>query len=422
MSEGAPTAPAGAKSPRVALLTREYPPDIYGGAGVHVEYLARELARLVDVGVYCFGGPREDPLVAGAFRTWDALGTDGKGAALGYLSADLCMAEAVADADIVHSHTWYANFAGYLANVLYGAPHVATCHSLEPLRPWKSEQLGPGYNLSSWVERTALEAADAVIAVSGAMAEDVLRVYPGVDPGRVQVIYNGIDTDEFFPDPETDALASLGIDPEAPYVLFVGRVARQKGITYLLEAARGFVPEAGLVVCATAPDTPEVEAEVRAGVDALTAERGGVTWLDAMLPRRQVVQLMSHATVFVCPSVYEPFGFINVEAMACGAPVVASAVGGIPEVVVDGVTGLLVPLEPSGDPLGSPADPAAFAAALSAQVNRLLRDPDLASRLGAAGRERAVAEFTWPAVAAKTVEVYKEALSARPNLRRLSSW
>ena len=407
---------------KVALLTREYPPETYGGAGVHVEYLARELAGLVDVGVRCFGPPRQDPLVEASYEPWDAFGKDGKGSALAYLSVDLRMAEGVAGADLVHSHTWYANFGGYLAQVLYGTPHVVTSHSLEPLRPWKAEQLGPGYRLSSWAERTALEQADAVIGVSRAMADDILRVYPAVDPARVKVVHNGIDTDEFFPDPETDALTSLGIDPEAPYVLFVGRVARQKGITYLLEAAREFIPEAGLVVCATAPDTPEVEAEVRAGIDSLARERRGVTWLDTMLPRRQVVQLMSHATVFVCPSVYEPFGFINVEAMACGAPVVASAVGGIPEVVVDGVTGLLVPLEPSGDPLGSPADPAAFAAALSAQVNRLLRDPDLASRLGAAGRERAVAEFTWAAVAAKTVEVYKEALSARPNLRRLSSW
>lgn len=400
---------------KVALLTREYPPEVYGGAGVHVEYLARELAKLVDVGVHCFGAPRQDPLVEASYEPWDVFAKDGKGSALGYLSVDLRMAEGVAGADLVHSHTWYANFAGRLAQVLYGAPHVVTSHSLEPLRPWKAEQLGPGYRLSSWVEQAALEQADAVIAVSRAMADDIVRVYPGIETARVKVVHNGIDTEEFFPDPATDALERLGIDPKAPYVLFVGRVARQKGITYLLEAARHFDPEAGLVLCATAADTPQVQAEVRAGTDRLSRERKGVTWVQAMLPRREVVQLMSHAAVFVCPSVYEPFGFINVEAMACGAPVVASSVGGIPEVVLDGVTGLLVPLERSADPLGTPADPEGFAAALAGQVNRLLRDPELARRLGAAGRQRAVAEFTWPAVAAATVGVYREALSRRSN-------
>lgn len=398
---------------KVALLTREYPPETYGGAGVHVEYLARELAKLVDVGVHCFGAPRQDPLVEAAYQPWDVFGKDGKGLTLEYLSVDLRMAEGVAGADIVHSHTWYTNFGGYLSQVLYGTPHVVTSHSLEPLRPWKAEQLGAGYRLSSWAERSALEQADAVIGVSGAMAADILRAYPAVDPARVKVVHNGIDAEEFFPDPSTEALLSHGIDPEVPYVLFVGRVTRQKGITYLLEAAREFVPGSGLVLCAGAPDTPEIEAEVRAGVERLSRERKGVTWLETMLPRRQVVQLMSHASVFVCPSVYEPFGFINVEAMACGAPVVASEVGGIPEVVVDGVTGLLVPFEPSGDPLGTPACPESFAAGIADKVNRLLTGPKLARSYGAAGRERALAQFTWPAVAARTVEVYKEALSAR---------
>ena len=399
---------------RVALLTREYPPETYGGAGVHVEYLSRELSKLVDVGVYCFGGPRQDPLVQGTYRPWDAFGKDGKGSALAYLSVDLRMAEGVAGADLVHSHTWYTNFGGYLAQVLYGIPHVVTCHSLEPLRPWKAEQLGPGYRLSSWAEQSALERADAVIGVSRAMAADIVRVYPSVDPARVKVVHNGIDTEEYFPDPCADALVAHGVGTEAPYVLFVGRVTRQKGITYLLEAARSFAPEAGLVLCAGAPDTPEIAAEVRAGVEQLARERKGVTWVQEMLPRQEVVQLMSHAAVFVCPSVYEPFGFINVEAMACGAPVVASAVGGIPEVVVDGVTGLLVPVEPSGDPLGTPADPAAFASALAEGVNRLLAGPELARSYGAAGRQRALGEFTWRAVAAKTVAVYEEALAGRP--------
>jgi starch synthase len=398
---------------RVALLTREYPPEIYGGAGVHVEHLARELAKLVDVGIYCFGGPRQDPLVRAAYQPWETFGKDGKGSALGYLSVDLRMAEAVEEADLVHTHTWYANFGGYLAQVLYGAPHVMTSHSLEPLRPWKQEQLGSGYRLSSWAERMAAHNADALIGVSRAMAEDILRVYPEVEPAKVKVVYNGIDPEEYFPDPSTEALERLGVDPRRPYVLFVGRLTRQKGLVYLLEAARKFDDSAGLVLCAGAPDTPEFGREVRALAEQLASERSGVTWVEAMLPREDLVQLMSHAVVFVCPSIYEPFGLINVEAMACGAPVVASAVGGIPEVVVDGVTGYLVPFEPSGDAFGTPADPAAFAAGIAERVNRLLADPALARRMGAAGRQRALEQFTWAAVAAKTVAIYEEAISAR---------
>jgi starch synthase len=398
---------------RVAILTREYPPEVYGGAGVHVEHLARELAKLVGVSVYCFGAPRQDPLVGDAYEPWDAFGNDGKGSALSYLSVDLRMAEAVAEADIVHSHTWYANFGGYLAQVIYAVPHVMTSHSLEPLRPWKQEQLGPGYRLSCWAERLAAHHADALIGVSRAMAADILHVYPEVQPARVKVVYNGIDPDEYFPDASSEALQRHGVDPGRPYVLFVGRVTRQKGITYLLEAARKFDASAGLVLCAGAPDTPEIGREVRSLVEQLARERSGVTWIEQMLPRRELVQFMSHAAVFVCPSIYEPFGLINVEAMACGAPVVASAVGGIPEVVVDGVTGYLVPLEPSGDAFGTPADPAAFAANIAEHVNRLLMDPALARSMGAAGRQRALEEFTWAAVAAKTVAVYDEAISSR---------
>jgi starch synthase len=400
---------------KAALLTREYPPEIYGGAGVHVEHLARELAKLVEVAVYCFGQPRQDPLVAAAYQPWDVFAKDGKGSALGYLTVDLRMAEGVAGADLVHSHTWYANFAGYLSQVLYGTPHVVTSHSLEPLRPWKAEQLGAGYRLSSWAERTGIEQADAVIAVSRAMAADICSVYPALDPARVKVVHNGIDSVEFFPDPSTDALLRHGVGPEVPYVLFVGRMTRQKGITYLIDAAREFLPDAGLVLCAGAPDTPEIEREVREKVQELSEQRKGVTMLTEMLPRAEVVQLMSHAAVFVCPSVYEPFGLINVEAMACGAPVVATAVGGIPEVVEDGETGLLVPFEPSGDAFGTPADEARFAADMAEAVNRLLADPELARRYGAAGRERAVAEFSWSSVAAKTVAVYEEALARRPG-------
>jgi starch synthase len=398
---------------RVALLTREYPPDVYGGAGVHVEYLAKELANFVDVGVYCFGEPRDDPLVAGAYEPWEALAKSGKGAALRAVSVDLRMAEDVEAADLVHSHTWYANFGGFLSQILYNLPHVMTCHSLEPLRPWKAEQLGPGYRLSSWLERSAIEQADAVIAVSQAMRDDVLMVYPAVDPSKVKVVYNGIDPEEFFPDPRTDGLERLGVDPDIPIVLFVGRVTRQKGITYLLDAAKAFDPYAQAVFCAGAPDTPEIEQEVRGQVVELASERKGVFWIEEMLPRAELVQFMSHASVFVTPSIYEPFGMINVEAMACGVPVVASAVGGIPEIVVDGETGFLVPLEPSGDAFGTPADPIAFSAAIAARVNQLLAAPDLRREFGAAGRRRALAEFTWGAVAKKTVEVYSEAIAAR---------
>jgi starch synthase len=398
---------------RVALMTREYPPEIYGGAGVHLEYLSRELAKLVDVGVYCFGGPRDCELVAGSYQPWEALAKEGKGAALRALSVDLRIAADVAGADLVHSHTWYANFAGQLAQVLYDVPHVMTSHSLEPLRPWKAEQLGPGYRLSSWVERSTAEQADAVIAVSQSMADDLLAAYPSVDPAKVKVVHNGIDPEEFFPDPGTAGLERQGVDPAVPYVLFVGRVTRQKGITYLLDAASLFDPEAQVVFCAGAADTPEIESEVRAQVERLSRQRKGIFWTEEMLPRRELVQLFSHASVFVCPSIYEPFGLINVEAMSCGVPVVASAVGGIPEIILDGETGLLVPFEPSGDHFGTPAHPEEFAAGIAERVNRLLGSPATAERYGAAGRERALSEFTWAAVAAKTVGVYEEALARR---------
>lgn len=395
---------------RVALLTREYPPDIYGGAGVHVEHLARQLSSLVDLSVYCFGAKREDPLVAGAFEPWAELPRAGKGGALRAISADLLMANAVEGTELVHSHTWYANFAGHLAKVLYGVPHVMTAHSLEPLRPWKAEQLGPGYRLSGWVERQAAASADAIIAVSQAMADDVLRAYPEVAPQRVHVVHNGIDPSEFFPDPRTDGPRLRGIDPDRPYVLFVGRVTRQKGLSHLLEAAALFDPEAQLVLCAGAPDTPEIEAEVRAEVDELSAQRPGVFWAQEMLPRAEIVQVMSHARVFVCPSIYEPFGLINIEAMACGVPVVATAVGGIPEIIRDGVTGYLVPFTPSGDAFGTPADPGALARDLAERVNDLLAAPERAKEMGAAGRQRVLDHFTWGAIATKTVAVYRQAL------------
>jgi len=391
---------------KVALLTREYPPEVYGGAGVHVEYLSRALAPRVDLAVRCWGAPRSSPLVAAAYQPWDAIPAARQGGALRAMSVGLRMAADVEGVDLVHSHTWYVNLPGYLAHLLYGVPHVMTAHSLEPLRPWKAEQLGPGYALSLWCERTAIEAADAVIAVSGAMREDVLRTYPAVDPARVHVVHNGIDADEYRPDPATDVLERVGVDPDRPSVMFVGRVTRQKGIAHLLDAAEHFDPGAQLVLCAGAPDTPEIGAEVRARVAALRARRAGVCWIEEVLPRRDVVQLLSHASVFVCPSVYEPFGLINVEAMACEVPVVASAVGGIPEIVVDGVTGWLVPFEPGDDPGGAPRDPAAFAAAIGARVNALLADPAGARAMGRAGRRRVLDEFGWEAVADKTVRLY----------------
>jgi alpha-maltose-1-phosphate synthase len=374
---------------RVALLTREYPPEVYGGAGVHVTYLARELASLVDVTVHCQGADRPGAV---AHRPWDHLA--GANPALGVMSADLSMTAAAGDADVVHSHTWYANLGGHLASLLYGVPHVVTVHSLEPLRPWKAEQLGGGYALSSWCERVAVEAAAAVVAVSAGMRDDVLAAYPAVSPDRVRVIRNGIDTAEYAPDPATDVLDAYGVDPDRPSVIFVGRITRQKGVPVLLRAAAALDPAAQLVLCAGQPDTPELAAEVEGLVADLRATRSGVIWIPEMLPKRAVIQLLSHATVFACPSLYEPLGIVNLEAMACGTAVVASAVGGIPEVVSDGETGLLVP----------PDNPGALADALGA----LIADPARAAALGRAGRERAVGEFGWQAVAAQTAALYAE--------------
>ena len=378
---------------RVALLTREYPPEVYGGAGVHVEYLARALSGLVDLTVHCQGGPRD---TAVAHQAWPIL----RDTALKVFSADLSIADAVAGADLVHSHTWYANLGGHLASLLYGIPHVATVHSLEPLRPWKAEQLGGGYALSSWAERVSLASAAAVVAVSHGMRSDVLSVYPEISPERVRVIHNGIDTLVYSPDPETDVLEKHGVDPSRPYVIFVGRITRQKGVPVLLRAAASLDPSAQIVLCAGAADTPELGLEVSSLVAALQSFRTGVIWIPEMLPKRDVIQLLTHALVFVCPSIYEPLGIVNLEAMACATAVVASRVGGIPEVVAGGETGLLVP----------PDDPASLADAL----NMLLRDPGRAAAMGLAGRERAVAEFSWDAVAVQTAALYEE-LAVRPT-------
>ena len=383
---------------RVALLTREYPPDVYGGAGVHVTYLARELAPLVDLTVHCQG---EDRPGAVAHRPWDLLADANQ--ALQVISTDLSMTAAVGPemgtAQLVHSHTWYTNLAGQLASLLYGIPHVMTMHSLEALRPWKAEQLGGGYQLSTWCERTSAASAAAVVAVSDGMRADILAAYPEISAERIRVIRNGIDTTEYQPDPATDVLQRHGVDLDRPYVIFVGRITRQKGVPVLLRAASALLPEAQLVLCAGAADTPELEAEVTGLVDGLRASRSGVIWIPEMLPRREIIQLLTHATVFAIPSIYEPLGIVNLEAMACGTAVVGSRTGGIPEVVADGETGLLVP----------PGEPEPLAEAL----NALIRDPDRAAAMGQAGRKRAVAEFGWSAIAAQTAALYAELVTAR---------
>jgi alpha-maltose-1-phosphate synthase len=397
---------------RVALLTREYPPDVYGGAGVHVEYLARELARIVDLTVHCWGADRGNvhPPVR-PHRAWDALEGDSPHlAALQAVSIDLTMAAGVAGASLVHSHTWYAQFGGHLAKLMYGIPAVCTVHSLEPMRPWKQEQLGGGYAISSFCERVSLEGADAIVAVSSEMRRDVLSVYPAIDPERVPVIYNGIDADEYAPSPATDALERYGIDPARPSVVFVGRITRQKGLTYLLDAALQFDPAAQLVLCAGAPDTPEIAAEIAAKVERVRAERGSVIWIEQMVPKSEVIQLLSHATVFACPSIYEPLGIVNLEAMACETAVVATRTGGIPEVVEDGVTGLLVPFEPLDDRWRAPVDPERFVSDVAARVNELVRDPERAAAMGRAGRRRAVEHFSWRAIAEQTVDLYRSLL------------
>jgi starch synthase len=391
---------------RVDLMTREYPPEVYGGAGVHVEYLAAKLRPLADVRVHAFGAPRDEP---GVLAYADPPGLTDANAALRTMGVDLEMVAGCAGTDLVHSHTWYANFAGHIAKLLHGVPHIVTTHSLEPLRPWKAEQLGGGYALSSWVERTALEAADAVIAVSEGMKRDVMTAYPAVDPARIQVVHNGIDTEQYAPDPENDVLVRLGIDPKAPSVTFVGRITRQKGLPYLLRAAKLLPPEVQLVFLAGAPDTPEIAAEVEGLIDELRATRERVVWVAAMLPKPEVIQVLTHSTVFACPSIYEPMGIVNLEAMACETAVVATATGGIPEVVADGETGLLVPIEQVADGTGTPLDPERFVADLAAAINELIADPARAAAMGRAGRRRAVTHFSWTAIAERTMDVYRAA-------------
>jgi starch synthase len=391
------------------MVTREWPPDVYGGAGVHVEHLAAALRALPDgpgLDVHCFGGPRVRG-AAGVTATGHDVphGLQGANGALQALGVDVEIAAALAGVDLVHSHTWYANGAGLLASLVHGTPHVVTAHSLEPRRPWKADQLGGGYRLSSWVERTAYLAADGVIAVSNGMRADVLDAYPDLDPARVHVVGNGVDAATYRPVHDPDVVCSLGVDPDRPYALFVGRITRQKGVVHLLRAAERLPTGTGLVLCAGAADTPAERQQVADAVAELQSRRAGVVWIEAMLPREQLVPLITGATVFVVPSVYEPLGIVNLEAAACGTAVVASAVGGIPEVVAEGTTGLLVPYDPD--------DAAAFEAGLAARITELLHDPERAARMGTAGRERVLAEFGWPAIARQTVDVYSAVLDGR---------
>jgi starch synthase len=383
---------------RASILTREFPPDVYGGAGVHVDFLVRELRRLIDVDVQCMGQPREGATA----HTEKEERLAGANAALQVLSTDVAMTAAVGGSDVVHSHTWYANMAGHWAKLLYDVPHVVTAHSLEPQRPWKAEQLGGGYRISSWAERTAYEAADAVVAVSNGMKADILASYPALDEGRLHVIYNGIDTDFYRPDPDTSVLERIGVDLTRPYVAFVGRITRQKGVPHLLRAGLAFDRDLQVVLLAGAADTPELKAETDALIADLKAERDGVFVVSEMLPREEVRQVLTGALAFLCPSVYEPLGIVNLEAMACETAVVASSVGGIPEVVVDGETGVIVRYDAE--------DPAAFERGIAEGVNLLAADPGLATRFGQAGRERAVSAFAWDAIAKQTVDLYRSLL------------
>jgi starch synthase len=386
---------------RVAMMTREYPPEVYGGAGVHVTELVAQLRHLCEVDVHCMGAPRP-----GAFVAQTDAALKGANAALATMSADLNMVNAASAATVVHSHTWYTGLAGHLTALLYGIPHVLTAHSLEPMRPWKAEQLGGGYRVSSWVEKTAVEAADAVIAVSSGMRDDVLHTYPALDPNRVHVVRNGIDTDVWYPaepDPAESVLAELGVEVDRPIVAFVGRITRQKGVAHLIAAAHHFAPEIQLVLCAGAPDTPEIAAEVTGAVQELARARSGVFWVREMLPIGKIREILSAATVFVCPSVYEPLGIVNLEAMACATAVVASDVGGIPEVVADHETGLLVHYDPN--------DAAFYERRLAEAVNSLVADPGKAGQYGLSGRQRCIQEFSWAHIAEQTLEIYRKVSS-----------
>ncbi len=394
---------------RVDIVTKEYPPEIYGGAGVHVTELVKALRASMDVRVRAFGAERDEEGTT-AYGVPAELGT--ANAAVQTLGTDLEIVTDVAGADVVHSHTWYANFAGHLASLLHGIPHIVTAHSLEPLRPWKAEQLGGGYAVSSWIEKTAYEGAAAIVAVSEGMRQDILRSYPSLDPADVRVIYNGIDVESWHPVEDPSLLAELGVDASRPSVVFVGRITRQKGLPYFLRAAERLPAEVQVVLCAGAPDTPQIMAEVEELVRGLQETRDGVVWIDRMLSRHELCTVLSAATTFVCPSVYEPLGIVNLEAMACGAAVVGTATGGIPEVVVDGVTGRLVPIEQVQDGTGTPTDPEKFVEDLAAVLTEVVSDPARAREYGRAGRERATNDFSWQSIADQTAALYTEVASS----------
>ena len=391
---------------RVDIVTKEYPPEIYGGAGVHATELVKALrAEGTEVQVRAFGAERDEVDTTSYSVPAELASANG---AIQTLGTDLEIVSDVAGADVVHSHTWYANFAGHLASLLHGIPHVVTAHSLEPLRPWKAEQLGGGYAVSSYIEKTAYEGAAAVVAVSSGMRDDILRSYPSLDPDKVRVIYNGIDTEAWHPVSDDAFLASVGIDPSRPSVVFVGRITRQKGLPYLLRAAELLPADVQLILCAGAPDTPQIMAEVEELVRGLQATRDAVVWIDRLLPRNELCAILTAATTFVCPSVYEPLGIVNLEAMACGAAVVGTATGGIPEVVVDGVTGRLVPIEQVQDGTGTPVDPERFVADLARVLTEVVTDADTARAYGEAGRQRAIDDFSWAAIAQTTAALYAE--------------
>ena len=402
---------------RVGIFTREYPPQVYGGAGVHVEYLSRELAKNIEVEVHCWGPQQADDgnLHVRGQQPWDEItnGTEGKfKGALEAFSLNLTQVKALEGIDVVHTHTWYVSMAGYLAKKLHGMPFVLTTHSLEPLRAWKAEQLGSGYAMSSWMESTAIHDADAIVAVSQGTKHDILSAYPDIDENRIHVIYNGIDLNEYQKTSDTTALIEYGVDPAVPYVLFVGRITRQKGVTHLVDAIDYLPPDTQVVLCAGAPDTPELADELRAKVEHAREKHPRIVWIEKMVTKPEVIQLYSNCRVFCCPSVYEPFGIINLEAMACRAPVVASSTGGIKEVVVEGETGYLVAFE--GEPVtGFPVDPDSFARDLAVRITMLLNDPEKCSRFGDAGRKRVEDVFSWTAIAQQTIALYKSLIDQR---------